>query len=419
MQNQAWWDVVTGPAEPQGYFLGGLISGASDFIGDAFNAGKNFVSNNPFTTGGALIGGATNGWKGAATGALLGAGGDALFTPGSYSSQFLGTNGNTTGIFGGAGGFSNGYTPSGSYTSPTGAPSSATTGIGYSAPTTGFAAGAPSVGASSVSAPVASGGATTGMFGGAGVDYSLPTSSGIGGTGAGLGLRAGGTALTEGAGAGSAFDKVTAGVKGLSAWGKANPELAQLGIQGVGALLGNKKQGQADQLMADAGARATEANNFNRGVAEASNRDAQQTIDDARSTTNPYNMATQSYAQAQMAGQRGIDRIESAGLSSGSAPATVNAEKRRAKLSTALGATTAYNSGFRTGAEQQRAGVSSGNAMRRTLTPSGYDSSLGNALTQSGNQESQQITSLLENYLGNPSDVAKRKRTEANGELAQ
>lgn len=388
-QTKNWWDAVVDPAsgEPEGYFFGGLI-------GDIWDAGKTFVSNNPLTSAGAAIGGLTGGGKGFLKGAALGAGGDAIFSPGSYSSQWLGTNGNTGGVFSNFG--SAPQAPAGGYTSASGAPG-ATTGVAYN-PTPS----APSVSAPSGATPSAG---ITGAFGGVG---------GAGGYAAdGMGPPT--SAMLDN----SLTGRATAGLRSISNFGKANPELTQAGIQLAGGLYGASGQRKAQRMQEDAMRRQGEVFDYNRSVADASNADATQTINDARSTNNPYAMAAQSYAQAQRTGQRAVDDIGRAGLSMGRSPGTVEAEKRRAKLSTSLGATTAYNSGFRTGSDLQRQGVATGNSMRRTISGGGYDASLGNAVQNRANDESAQITALLENFTGNPSAVKKRKDAEEQGALRQ
>ena len=377
-QSQNWWDAVVDPAmgEPQGYFLGGLI-------GDIWGGVKDFASNNPFTTGGAVIGGLTGGSKGLVKGALLGAGGDAAFSPSSYSSQWLGTNGNSGGLFSGFG-----ATPQ--------APAGGSIGTG-GAPTTGIANNPYAIG------PTTAGGGAPGLTAGA------TSSAGITGSFGGAGVPA----------AGGVLGRANAGLAALSDFGKSNPALTQGGIQLAAGLYGMRAQKKIAGAQQDALRRQGEVFDYNRSVADAGNRDAQQVVDDARSTTNPYNMATQGYAQAQRAGQRAVDGIEQAGLSAGRSPGTTAAEARRAKLQTSLGATTAYNSGFSTGANAQRAGVSAGNSMRRTISGGDYNSSLGTAMQGNADAEQGQITALLENYMGNPSEVKKRQETAANGAVRQ
>lgn len=398
MNQIAWWDAVVDPVaaqQPPGYFFGGLIGGIGDFLGNVWDSAKTFATNNPLTTAGAVVGGLTGGAKGALKGGALGLAGDTFMSPNSYGSSWFNSN---TGRVGDAG--SSSLPSLNDATESTQAISGGGLGLGS-------AGGAPS-GASAVS--MAPSGGNAGITGSPGLSFGKPGEDAMANAAAYAPRGStGGGAVSAGL-----SNSATGALKGVSDWGKANPELASAGITLASTLLSRNSQKKADRYLSDAAARAAAAGAKNDAVSDAANRDAQALSDAAYSNYNPINTATRSYAQAQMTGQRAMDKLDQLG-SRGMSPATVAAEKRRAQLQTSLGATTAFNSGFSTGADQQAKALAAAGGLRRGYT-TGYDANLNNALQGRAGDDSAAITALLEKTLGQPTrKIMERDVMNAGG----
>lgn len=374
----SWWDVIV------------------DFGSNVLD----FAVSNPTITG-AVIGGLADGSRGAVKGAALGHGlGYLSGASGALEAPQL-WGGSATGW----------QAPSTSQSIPTSSVGLAAPGAAQ--PTFGIApgvnaglgfSGSGTLGLAPLTA--APGQASlTGNFGGFTADYSL----GGGGTGS---MLTAGAPTTLSTGLSNTLDRV-------SDWGRNNPRLGALAVQGLSALAGNRAQREATAVQREALAMQRGAQTRNDAVADEANVDAERLSDVAWSNYNPEHMAVRAYAQQLAAGARELDDIEQQGMARGRSPATVAAERRRAELDTSRNAKTAWMGGLDTGARMQQGALGQAAQMRHNYSAPGFDAGLHGAMQQRADARQGQITSLLEHYLGNPSEEVRRRQAQARGELVQ
>jgi hypothetical protein len=144
-----------------------------------------------------------------------------------------------------------------------------------------------------------------------------------------------------------------------------------------------------------------QAQQRNFAQADKMNAIADQSFNEARSLYNPQEMAIRSMAQQQMAQQRNMVDARTQMQRAGKSVGTIDAEMRRAKLGGTTGATTAYMTGLDRGRAAQQSALTSAKNLTSSYNANA-DYSGADRVAQAGQQTAQQLTGMLNSYLGNP-----------------
>lgn len=206
-------------------------------------------------------------------------------------------------------------------------------------------------------------------------------------------------------------EQITTGMDKLSAWGKENPGLAKLGIQAAGSLMGGP--GRASGMQDAAISRASTVNAKNDALADTANARSAQLWDQSMAE-GPQAMAQRSHASAEAATGRRVAGIR--GNTTLSPEARAMAEQK-ALVSGKAAAVTAFDSGWGTGAAQQRAGLSAASGLTKPYTNAAYDATLARDVGESDAAPRAGVTGMLEDVLGNPTQEVMAKRARDAGTL--
>lgn len=247
---------------------------------------------------------------------------------------------------------------------------------------------------SATTLPTVSQGATTGTWGGAGVQTASEMGQGFKDYMAG----AGSTPST------GILDTASTSLKTLRESAKPYQDVIGLGMKGLSALAGMDAGRKADQMREDYANRSAAANAENAANVQKKNVLVDQQAADYQAI-DPQRTAAKAYATTtgQLRGK--ADEYETRMLGKGYSPATAAAEKRRALLGASTSGVTAAESA-RTGAEAtRRAGLQSIGYAKQD-TPS-YDASYINDIANGGQRSTAGAYGLLDDVLGRSKSKAE------------
>lgn len=194
-------------------------------------------------------------------------------------------------------------------------------------------------------------------------------------------------------------------------WGKNNAAAVQLGIQGATALYSMDQNEKLNKMRQDAAARQSSVNAKNDALADSANADAAQMSANA-AAYDPRALGVRSMAQEYAAGGRELTALDNNQTLDPTAKAAL---KTKSKVATSKSAVSGYNSGYDTGVKTQAGLYSSADSLRRNYGGTNYDSTLAGDIGAANKSDSDNLTSMLENYLGNPSAVLAKKKAEDQG----
>lgn len=373
----SWWDAI--------------VDVGSDVV--------DWAMENPTITGG-VIGGLAGGRKGALTGAAIGYGlsnlapdtfGGGNWEPVRVGEIFTDSNGGADGYYGpGTGG---GRAPVG----PASAAQSLSAGPLGDATQAGGG-----VASNNVSFAGTGNAGVTGEFG----NYGASTQGIPNGNALGRSL--------ESADGGGLTGTLSGGMKKISDWGQANPDLASMGIQLGAAALGNKKSKVASNAAEASMASQQDAVNRNNAVADTNNARSQ-VLADTSMAQGPQGMALQSFANANRVNNSASRNAATSAMQRGLSARDAANVGRRAKITGAGNASAAYLQGWETGSANQRAGLSTARAIQQPYQGFGFDANAANTVANSGANDTRGATLFAETLLGNPSAEAARRRAQNKG----
>jgi len=196
-------------------------------------------------------------------------------------------------------------------------------------------------------------------------------------------------------------------------WGKKNADLVQMGIQGATALYSADQNEKLNQMRQSAVQRQSAVNSKNDAIADSANADAA-TMSASAAAYDPRALGVRSMSQEYAAGGRELAALDN---NRNIDPTAKAALKTKSKVATSKAAISGYNSGYDTGTKTQAGLYSSADSLRRNYGGTGYDSTLAGDIGAANKSESDNLTAMLENYLGNPSAVLAKKKAEDQGVL--
>lgn len=194
-------------------------------------------------------------------------------------------------------------------------------------------------------------------------------------------------------------------------WGKKNADVVQLGIQGATALYTADQNEKLNQMRQNAVSRQASVNARNDSIADAANADASK-MSASAAAYDPRALGVRSMAQEYAAGGRELASLDNNRTLDPTAKAAL---KTKSKVATSKAAVSGYNSGYDTGVKTQAGLYSSADSLRRNYGGSGYDATLAGDIGAANKSDSDNLTAMLENYLGNPSAVLAKKKAEDQG----
>ena len=198
-----------------------------------------------------------------------------------------------------------------------------------------------------------------------------------------------------------AVNRAETGLRGVQDFARDNYNVARLGLDLAGMGLSYKNRNDANDLAREQMQMQRAAQQKNAAVADRANAQSAQSFNEARSLYNPQEMAIRSMADAKMANMRAQEAARNQMQKSGRSKGTIDAEMRRAQLAGTTGANTAYLRGLDTGRAAQQSALSSAGGLARNYS-TGADYSAADRVAKAGQSNSDQLTSMLNNYLGNP-----------------
>ena len=198
-----------------------------------------------------------------------------------------------------------------------------------------------------------------------------------------------------------AVNRAETGLRGVQDFARDNYNVARLGLDLAGMGLSYKNRNDANDLAREQMQMQRAAQQKNAAVADRANAQSAQSFNEARSLYNPQEMAIRSMADAKMANMRAQEAARTQMQKSGRSKGTIDAEMRRAQLAGTTGANTAYLRGLDTGRAAQQSALSSAAGLARNYN-TGADYSAADRVAKAGQSNSDQLTSMLNNYLGNP-----------------
>ena len=198
-----------------------------------------------------------------------------------------------------------------------------------------------------------------------------------------------------------AVNRAETGLRGVQDFARDNYNVARLGLDLAGMGLSYKNRNDANDLAREQMQMQRAAQQKNAAVADRANAQSAQSFNEARSLYNPQEMAIRSMADAKMANMRAQEAARNQMQKSGRSKGTIDAEMRRAQLAGTTGANTAYLRGLDTGRAAQQSALSSAGGLARNYS-TGADYSAADRVSKAGQSNSDQLTSMLNNYLGNP-----------------
>ena len=184
-------------------------------------------------------------------------------------------------------------------------------------------------------------------------------------------------------------------------WTRDNYNTARLGLDLTGLLLANNANRSANRLAQQQMQMQQQAQQKNAAMADKSNAQATQSFNEARSLYNPQERAVRAMAQQQMNTARNMVDARNQMARAGKSKATIDAEMRRAKLQGSTGAATAYTAGLDMGRQAQQQALSAAKGLTSNYSTNA-DYSGADRVANAGVGQAQQITGMLNNYLGNP-----------------
>jgi hypothetical protein len=194
---------------------------------------------------------------------------------------------------------------------------------------------------------------------------------------------------------------IESGLGSVGNWVEKNALTARLGLDLTGMLLARQAGKDANRIAQQQMDMQRAAQQKNTANADKWNEQATASANEARSLYNPQEMAVRGMAQQQMANQRGMLDSMKQMQKAGKSKATIDAEMRRAKLAGTTGATTAYMAGLDKGRAAQQSALASAKGLSSNYnTTADYT-----AATMAGNaglRDAQNVTAMLNTYLGNP-----------------
>lgn len=197
----------------------------------------------------------------------------------------------------------------------------------------------------------------------------------------------------------------------MKSWGKKNADVAQLGIQGASALYSMDQNQKLNKMREDALSRRGAVNAKNDAVADAANADAS-ALSATAGAYDPRALGVRSMAQEYAAGGRELNALDN---NKALDPTARAALKTKSKVATSKNAVTGFNSGYDTGTKTQAGLYSSAGSLRKSYGGTDYDATLAGDIATANKNDSANLTSMLESYLGNPSAVNAKKRAEEQG----
>lgn len=198
-----------------------------------------------------------------------------------------------------------------------------------------------------------------------------------------------------------AVNRAETGIRGVQDFARDNYNVARLGLDVAGMAAGYKSRNDANDLAREQMQMQRAAQQKNAAVADRANAQAAQSFNEARSLYNPQEMAIRSMADAKMANMRAQEAARAQMQKSGRSKGTIDAEMRRAQLAGTTGANTAYLRGLDTGRAAQQSALGSASNLARTYN-TGADYNAADRVAKAGQSNSDQLTAMLNNYLGNP-----------------
>ena len=184
-------------------------------------------------------------------------------------------------------------------------------------------------------------------------------------------------------------------------WTRDNYNTARLGLDLTGLLLANNANRSANRLAQQQMQMQQQAQQKNAAMADKSNAQATQSFNEARSLYNPQERAVRAMAQQQMSTARNMVDARNQMARAGKSKATIDAEMRRAKLQGSTGAATAYTAGLDMGRQAQQQALTAAKGLTSNYSTNA-DYSGADRVANAGVGQAQQITGMLNNYLGNP-----------------
>lgn len=230
-------------------------------------------------------------------------------------------------------------------------------------------------------------------------NYTLDGSGGAGG-GAGGGGTFNAAPPPQG-GFSGAVNRAETGLRGAQDFVRDNYNVARLGLDIAGMAAGYKSRNDANDLAREQMQMQRAAQQQNAAVADRANAQSAQSFNEARSLYNPQEMAIRSMADAKMANMRAQEAARAQMQKSGRSKGTIDAEMRRAQLAGTTGANTAYLRGLDTGRAAQQSALGSASNLARNYN-TGADYTAADRVAKAGQSNSDQLTAMLNNYLGNP-----------------
>ena len=197
-------------------------------------------------------------------------------------------------------------------------------------------------------------------------------------------------------------------------WTRDNYNTARLGLDLTGLLLANNANRSANRLAQQQMQMQQQAQQKNAAMADKSNAQATQSFNEARSLYNPQERAVRAMAQQQMNTARNMVDARNQMARAGKSKATIDAEMRRAKLQGSTGAATAYTAGLDMGRQAQQQALTAAKGLTSNYSTTA-DYSGADRVANAGVGQAQQITGMLNNYLGNPvyqQNVAALRRAQ-------
>jgi hypothetical protein len=199
----------------------------------------------------------------------------------------------------------------------------------------------------------------------------------------------------------NAVNQAETGLRGVQDFARDNYNVARLGLDLAGMGLSYKNRNDANDLAREQMQMQRAAQQKNAAVADRANAQSAQSFNEARSLYNPQEMAIRSMADAKMANMRAQEAARNQMQKSGRSKGTIDAEMRRAQLAGTTGANTAYLRGLDTGRAAQQSALSNAAGLARTYN-TGADYTAADRVAKAGQSNSDQLTAMLNNYLGNP-----------------
>ena len=184
-------------------------------------------------------------------------------------------------------------------------------------------------------------------------------------------------------------------------WTRDNYNTARLGLDLTGLLLANNANRSANRLAQQQMQMQQQAQQKNAAMADKANAQATQSFNEARSLYNPQEQAVRAMARQQMSTARNMVDARNQMARAGKSKATIDAEMRRAKLQGSTGAATAYTAGLDMGRQAQQQALTAAKGLTSNYNTTA-DYAGADRVANAGLGQAQQITGMLNNYLGNP-----------------